>query len=914
MLTKVRVLRIVVLASALAACTAPAGDEFTTSGDIVMSSRSSKSAADPLDERMSAMGRRAQRVASHLARSASTGDEDEGEGDGPILGHDCHADPDCDENGPNGGGQAETSIAVDRSGVHVVIGANDTRGFASNPISVSGFAYSEDGGKTFIDGGQLPSPGNQTIGASKLPQVFGDPELEYVGDCTFLYTSIMLRLFTATTTVQTLSVHRSLDCGKTWQGPFEITAASNPSGSLNANGGPTDAADKEFTSVDPETGRVIVTWSNFTPNAPGGVEISSSYSDDILAETPTWSPRAIIANGPQDGQASIPVFAAHSDKVYVAWRKSGTTLNHSQTGFARSLDNGQTWEAPIDVATPEFFTNDQVIGNDRINTSPSLSVFDGEGEGEGDDDHHHDGDHHHGDDRRAAKRGVFLAYGSNDRRDGADIVFQRSDDDGQTFSAPVAINSRPGADRSQWFPWITVDQDRGRLYAFYYDQGIDTSGDLTETSFQLSDDGGRSWSQPRPLSARPFHAAHGNDTGQPNLGDYNQAVAQHGELFAVFATTRQPGYQDGQPTSTSFTVPEATVRRLGVFDQLPSVGVALGDLTAVDASGSSNLDPGDRVAVTAPLRNVVTNALNARAIRNAIVIARTSTPGVRVRRAVSVYGSLAPGETKTATPFDLELASSFVPGTPIELAFTAFGSTGVPTQLSATVLTGTPARSMLLSEGFDSVAPGALPAGWSTVHAGGANVVPWRTATGFCGASNGAFHDNADDGPTLGAGTRFERLFSPTFAVPADAEYVELDMDVCFDTEDQPDFNVLAFDGFLVRITDLTPGHLVRSVLVDAFAQQFTTGASKGYPKHLPRSNNPNYFADMSVWSGDSHGIQHVHARLPGMAGVTAQLRVEFTQDGTSTCADVRPGHSCGVFVDNIAINSVRSQAALVIP
>jgi hypothetical protein len=175
------------------------------------------------------------------------------------------------------------TIAVDTSGQHVVIGYNDFRGFNFNPISLSGVMYSDDGGQTFVDGGQLPSPGIDTIGTTRYPQIFGDPELEYLGGCTFIYSSIMVKKFSATTAVQTMSVHQSVDCGHSWQGPFEVTAATNPNGQVTATGVPRDAADKEFMSVDPETGRVILTWSNFTPFAPGGVEIASTYSDNIMA-------------------------------------------------------------------------------------------------------------------------------------------------------------------------------------------------------------------------------------------------------------------------------------------------------------------------------------------------------------------------------------------------------------------------------------------------------------------------------------------------------------------------------------------------------------------------------------------------------------------------------------------------------
>jgi hypothetical protein len=43
------------------------------------------------------------------------------------------------------------------------------------------------------------------------------------------------------------------------------------------------------------------------------------------------------------------------------------------------------------------------------------------------------------------------------------------------------------------------------------------------------------------------------------------------------------------------------------------------------------------------------------------------------------------------------------------------------------------------------------------------------------------------------------------------------------------------------------------------------------------------------------------------MAGSTAQLRFEYTQDAIAICSDVRPGHTCGVAVDNIVVRSVRS-------
>ena len=145
------------------------------------------------NDHMSAMGHLAARVNSVLRQKGIVTGRALVAPPNPTGDKGCTNAPDCfdDDDGP-AGGQAETSIAVDATGQHVVVGFNDTRGFARNPISVSGFFYSDDGGKTFVDGGQLPSPGTDVIGTTRLPQVFGDPDVKYLGACTFVYSSILV--------------------------------------------------------------------------------------------------------------------------------------------------------------------------------------------------------------------------------------------------------------------------------------------------------------------------------------------------------------------------------------------------------------------------------------------------------------------------------------------------------------------------------------------------------------------------------------------------------------------------------------------------------------------------------------------------------------------------------------------------
>jgi hypothetical protein len=556
------------------------------------------------DNRMSSMGHAAHH-AKVVVETAAGGQaaKDFAQAGDCVNVVDCEgADDAPPDDGPSAT-QSETSIAVDTTGQHIVVGFNDFRGFSLNPTSVSGFMYSDDGGQTFVDGGQLPSPGTDAIGTTKLPQVFGDPDVKYVGGCTFIYSSIIVKKFSATTAAQTMGVHRSTDCGHTWTGPFEVTPVTNPNGGLDASGGPVDAADKEFIDVDPDTGRVVVSWSNFTHAAARGVEISTTFSDNITSTPPTWSPRRIVAATDVDGQGSIPRFAGRGSRnAYVAWSRFPGGLTNN-IGFARSTDNGASWSAPVSI-TSDFFTMDQVLGNDRVHDFPSMAV-----------------------DRSHSRfRGnIYIAYAENNNHDGADIAIQRSTDEGVTFSAPLVLDSRPGQDRAQWFPAVSVDTATGRVHVFYYDQGIASSGDLSEVTHTFSDDGGKRWSAPQPLTTRPFHAGWGNDTGQPNLGDYNQVVAQNGDAFFVYALASRPpaGFTDGQPTSASLTVPDVVFNRLhegdddGDHDEddrdSKTTKLKIGDGTATERGGTGS-SIRDTVKLKIALRNYVTNPLNAHTV------------------------------------------------------------------------------------------------------------------------------------------------------------------------------------------------------------------------------------------------------------------------------------------------------------
>jgi hypothetical protein len=851
----------------------------TSYADDVLSNTTAKQPED----RMSPQGQLATRVRRQLAAGGAV------KALSPALAavapNDCGEEPECgDRTTRQPGGQAEVSIAVDTSGQNIVIGYNDTRGFFTNPYQLSGYIVSHDGGQTFSSDGLLPTDG-QTY-------VFGDPDVKYLGGCDFVYSSIGLVVINGPkgpVYAETMVVHRSRDCGDTWEGPFEVTSATNPNGRFTDGENPDDVADKEFIDADPDTGRVLMSWSNFTPVALGGVEIRTTYSDDIMSATPpTWSTSAVVAHTVVDGQSSIPRFAGHgSPRVYLAWQRYPAYFGR-WIGFAYSDDNGASWSLPKNTTLLPFREMDQVLGNDRINTSPSLAV--------------------------ARNGDVYLVYANNNRLDGADIVFQRSMNHGHTFSAPVRVNASPGHDRAQWFPWVTTDERSGRVYVYYYDQGVATSGDLSEVSVTWSDDRGHTWSPPVPLTKRPFKAGWGNNTGQPNLGDYSQATAQYRTLFAAYGLTARPkgGFAGSQPNGY-FDVPNVDFQRMRNRDLQGILPASLdhGSHHGGDDFGRGCRRHDDHLQVTLPVRNYTTNLLSARRLWFVWGKLEDRTPGVEVDGSTFAwYGTLRPGETREAT-FVLGIDSHrFKEGEPIELALELHDLLGRKTTLEYTIFTDAPKTKTLLTEDFEIVDPmSGLPPGWEAHHGAGATTVPWTSSASFCDTgSQGAFHPNARDG---GGGTapRWERLWSPAFDVPHNSDYVTVDFDVCYNTEDNPPYSIWAWDGFFLRLTDLTPDRTPLSNLVEAFADEFTTGDFEHYPKHLPVSQAPGYFplGDMSAWAGYSGGVQHVRMRLPGMEGSTAQLRFEFTQNSVGVCADpTLTGGQCGVFVDNVVVESHR--------
>jgi len=780
--------------------------------------------------------------------------------------------------------QAEGSIAANADASVLIAGFNDARGFSLMPVSLSGLARSLDGGNTWL---QVPVGPN---GSSTLPgavggSIFGDPDVKF--DPTrsiFIYSSIFVRPGDG---LQGMSIHTSNADGSVWSNPIEV-------GPSFITG---EAADKEFNDINPVTGRFHISWTQFSSNP---TRILTTYTDDLGA---TWAPASLLVQAPTNGgvQASVPRVLPGTTNanstIYVVWRNSAPTTGVRNVGCTRSTDGGTTWDTPVDLDATSFPPEDQILGMDRVNTSPAMAI-----------------DHTTG--------RVYVVYQRNNATGTGDIALRTFTGACQAGPA-VLLNSNPGNDRAQFAPYITVDQSNGRVHVNWYDQDAADTGDLTETMHTYSTNQGTSWSPPTPATDRPFHAGYGNDTSQPNLGDYNQSVARSGKLYSVWAgNTVRPLYDEGQPASSQLFTPDMYVERTDDTQVIAPLRIAettTSDSAFCQVSGGNNRpDPGETIDLQVKLENYVGNPVaGAATITGISATLTTTTSGVTINTPTRTYADLMPLAVGTATtPFSFSLASNFVPGTIIDFLLTVTtnqGTTELPIRVD-TGVDGTP--SVLINEDFTSTPIGtANGSPWQSfkqTNAGNNLVTHWIVSQALTPGNNAAYHNEA-------AVASWIRLFSPQVVVPTvtGESRVTVDFDLVYDLEEEATKLVEAYDGMTIRITDSTTGATVRSVLAEAFAEQLKTGTANHFPKHLVRSSNTNYLEDMAVWSGASGGVKHVSMRFPaeGMTGRTIQLRFEYTQDGFDVCTDIDPGRGpCGIAIDNIKVNSVPIVAATCVP
>ena len=343
----------------------------------------------------------------------------------------------------------------------------------------SGVAYTANGGLHWT------FPGNLEAGTFR-----SDPVLASDANGIFYYLGI------SNAATFACDLLRSTNGGATWQ-----------------TVGPALGGDKEWMAIDttasPGRGNLYQVWSPpynvynnynqiFTRSTDGGLNWMTAIS---LPQLPYWGTIAIGPNG------EVYIFGAATSTGQFWINRSSDATNQLATptidvsalvDLGGRLVYGVPGVNPVGLLGQAWVAVDNSSGHTRGNVYALCSV-------------------------------------NNDPGNIVNVMFSRSTDGGQTWSAPLRINDdAPTQNAAHWFGTLSVAPN-GRVDACWNDTRHSADNSLSELYYSWSDDGGLTWSPNLPLSP-PFNHSLGYPQ-QNKMGDYIAMVSRNeGACIAYTAT------------------------------------------------------------------------------------------------------------------------------------------------------------------------------------------------------------------------------------------------------------------------------------------------------------------------------------------------------------------------------------------
>ena len=370
--------------------------------------------------------------------------------------------------------QSESMAWSTQDGQTIVVTYNDGRDFSASPLNISGASVSFDGGKNF----QRISPHSPFTGRGNN---LGDPVVVYNEALGRWYAGFLVQ-----------------GCGGQGVGLWESTDALTWTVGACAHTGGSD--DRESMWVDnnsgsPHFGRMYVSWNDYTvANQP----IFVTHSDDgttwstPLRVSTTFIRNIQLTGSPDDGT----VFIEGMDE-------GGGGVSNRINYIYRSVDGGASWTqiqqgppfAPPGEALCGYFAAIRPIWRHMGWGQPAVGP---------------NGVVHY----------AYAAKGSNPG-DLGDILYIRSEDNGDTWSAPITLNSdvKTAGNRPQWMPSLSVTPE-GRVVISWYDRR-----NTTDFSYEIwgiqSDDNGQTWSSDDRFSDQVIPEPEAPNFNSCYAGDYN---------------------------------------------------------------------------------------------------------------------------------------------------------------------------------------------------------------------------------------------------------------------------------------------------------------------------------------------------------------------------------------------------------
>lgn len=417
----------------------------------------------------------------------------------------------------------EPSIAVDPTNhSRMAIG---WRQFNSNlsDFREGGYGYTTNAGASWTFPGVIQPPG---VFAS-------DPVLGFTAEGVFYYNS--LQPFRSGKIADwACYMYTSTDGGATW--PSEVFAFGG---------------DKLWMTVDRTGGmghgHIYMAWSQFATNFPGGF-FTRSTDDGLTYMTPIDIP-----GRPRWGTLTVDPFGT----LYIAG-----ILNTSpqRVGVIRSTNAQDDMQVP--TFSPAVIVN--LDGLPRSSAGPNPAGLLGQ-VGVASD---HSGGPHHGN--------IYML--SSVQRtsvlDPLDVMFSRSEDGGQTWSAPVRVND-DALGAWQWFGTISV-APTGRIDVIWNDTRNHVPAvNMSELYYSYSTDAGQTWSTNQPLS--PSFNSHVGWPQQNKLGDYYDMISDSLGADLAWAATF-----NGEQDVYYLRIGQTDCNENGVADV---DDIALGTSTDVNSNG-----------------------------------------------------------------------------------------------------------------------------------------------------------------------------------------------------------------------------------------------------------------------------------------------------------------------------------------
>lgn len=344
----------------------------------------------------------------------------------------------------------------------------------NSSLRQAGVAFSTNGGQHWIFPGNLQ------------PGIFHtDPVLSSDANGVFYYLSMTDRY--------SCDLMRSTNGGASWGPPTFALGGDKPWMTID-------------TTTGPGRGNLYQIWdSNF------------SYTNDLKMFSrstnggQTWLPAVAVPHRPYWGALDIgPVGEIYS----VGFDGTNIWMNRSTN-------------APNPAATPTFdLTTSVNLGGPMILGLPGINPEGLAGQA-----------------WIAADRSIGATRGNvyvlcsvtNDPGNLANVMFSRSTNGGQTWSAPRRINDDSATQHAcHWFGTLSVAPN-GRLDACWYDTRHSSSNTFSELYYSWSDDGGLTWAANRAVSP-PFNHSLGYPQ-QEKIGDYIGMISLNEGAGIAYAAT-----------------------------------------------------------------------------------------------------------------------------------------------------------------------------------------------------------------------------------------------------------------------------------------------------------------------------------------------------------------------------------------